>query len=155
VSTCTSRPPSRASSGSNGTSATPRTRRRKSCCIALENGSIRQLTASRRRLMYRQGDVLVVPITEAQVPAGLIAELRDSGRMVLARGEATGHAHVVTGEGLTLLCLPDDLEAMFLHVRVYGRLSHEEHGPIALPAGYYRVVRQREYVPGTWRPVAD
>jgi hypothetical protein len=106
--------------------------------------------------MYRQGDVLVVPMAEDEVPAGLIPAPRDkSGRMVLARGEATGHAHVVTGEGLSLLCLSDDLEAMFLQVRVYGRLSHEEHGPIALPAGYYRVVRQREYVPGSIRPVAD
>ena len=46
---------------------------------------------------------------------------------------------------------------MFLHVRGYGRVSHEEHGPIPLPAGYYRVVRQREYVPGAVRTrfVAD
>jgi len=106
--------------------------------------------------MYRQGDVLVVPVAADKVPAGLIPAPRDrGGRMVLAYGEATGHAHVVTGEGLSLLCLPDDLEAMFLHVRVYGRISHEEHGAIPLPAGYYRVVRQREYVPGSVRPVAD
>jgi len=106
--------------------------------------------------MYRQGDVLVVPVSENKVPAGLVPAPRDrSGRMVLAYGEATGHAHVVTGEGLSLLCLPDDLEAMFLHVRVYGRISHEEHSAIGLPAGYYRVVRQREYVPGSIRMVAD
>jgi hypothetical protein len=106
--------------------------------------------------MYRQGDVLVVPIDEAEVPAGLVPAPRDrSGRLILARGEATGHAHVATGEGLQLLCLPDDIEAMFLQVRVYGRLSHEEHGAIPLPAGYYRVVRQREYVPGSIRFVAD
>jgi hypothetical protein len=24
-----------------------------------------------------------------------------------------------------------------------------------VPAGAYRVVRQREYLPGTWHPVAD
>jgi hypothetical protein len=106
--------------------------------------------------MYRQGDVLVVPVSETELPANLIVAPRDrSGRMILARGEATGHAHVVTGEGLTLLCLPDDLESMFLHVKVYGRVGHEEHGPIPLPAGYYRVVRQREYLPGTIRPVSD
>ena len=70
-------------------------------------------------------------------------------------GEATGHAHVATGEGLTLLCLPDDLETMFLHVRGYGRVSHEEHAAIPLPSGYYRVVRQREYEPGAIRYVAD
>jgi hypothetical protein len=35
-------------------------------------------------------------------------------------------------------------------------LTHEEHAPIRLPAGLYRVVRQREYLPG-WqqREVAD
>jgi hypothetical protein len=106
--------------------------------------------------MYRQGDVLVVPIKESELPAELVPAPRDrGGRLVLAYGEATGHAHVATGDGLKLLCLPDDLESMFLHVEGYGRLSHEEHGPIPLPAGYYRVVRQREYVPGSVRPVAD
>ena len=106
--------------------------------------------------MYRQGDVLVVPIDPSELPDGLVPAPRDrGGRMVLARGEATGHAHVVTGEGLTLLCLPDDIEAMFLHVRVYGRVGHEEHAPIALPVGYYRIVRQREYLPGSIRRVAD
>ena len=104
--------------------------------------------------MYRQGDVLVVPIDE--LPAGLVPAPRDrKGRLVLAYGEATGHAHVATGEGLRLLCLPDDLESMFLHVQGYGRITHEEHGPIPLPIGYYRVVRQREYVPGAIRPVSD
>lgn len=106
--------------------------------------------------MYRQGDVLVVPIEKAQLPETLVPAPRDRrGRLILARGEATGHAHVVTGEGLTLLCLPDDIEAMFLHVRVYGRIGHEEHAPISLPPGYYRVVRQREYLPGAIRRVAD
>ena len=98
----------------------------------------------------------MVPISESELPAGLVPAPRDrSGRMILARGEATGHAHVVTGEGLALLCLPDDIESMFLQVRVYGRVGHEEHAPIPLPAGYYRIVRQREYVPGSIRPVAD
>ena len=108
--------------------------------------------------MYRQGDVLIVPVDEGDLPAGLAPAPRDrGGRLILAHGEATGHAHVATGEGLTLLCLPDDLSTMFLHVRGYGRVSHEEHGPIPLPAGYYRVVRQREYVPGAVRTrfVAD
>ena len=105
--------------------------------------------------MYRQGDVLIVPVGESELPAGLVPAPRDRGRMVLARGEATGHAHVATGEGLTLLCLPDDLETMFLHVRGYGRVSHEEHAVVPLPAGYYRVVRQREYEPGAIRYVAD
>ncbi len=106
--------------------------------------------------MYRQGDVLVRTIDENEVPDGLIAAPRDSkGRLVLARGEATGHAHVASGEGLRLLCLPDDVETMFLHIEAHGRLTHEEHGPIGLPKGWYQVIRQREYLPGAIRPVAD
>ncbi|MFI5937682.1 hypothetical protein [Actinoplanes sp. NPDC051494] len=77
------------------------------------------------------------------------------GRMVLARGEATGHAHVVGGPGLTLVADRDNPALMWIDVPSHGRVTHEEHGPISLPAGQYRVVRQREYIPGAWRPVAD
>lgn len=106
--------------------------------------------------MYRQGDVLVMPIPREELPAGLVPAPRDRrNRLVLALGEATGHAHVLTGERVALLCPPDDPERLFLLIEGYGRLGHEEHGPIALAAGAYRVIRQREYFPGAIRPVAD
>ncbi|GLY07695.1 MULTISPECIES: hypothetical protein [Actinoplanes] len=105
--------------------------------------------------MYRQGDVLIVPVPEESVPACAPVPRDRRGRMVLARGEATGHAHVVGGPGLRLLADVDDPELMFIHVPSHGRVSHEEHGPISLPAGHYRVTRQREYIPGAFRPVAD
>ncbi len=104
--------------------------------------------------MYRQGDVLMVPV--AEIPPEVVPVPRDRrGRMVLARGEATGHAHVVGGPGLILTAERDNPEAMFIDVPSHGRVTHEEHGPISLPAGRYRVIRQREYVPGSYRPVAD
>jgi hypothetical protein len=106
--------------------------------------------------MYRQGDVLVLPIEPAELPAGLAQAPRDRrGRMVLALGEATGHAHVVTGEGVALLSPPDDPDTLYLVIDGYGRLGHEEHGPITLPPASYRVIRQREYFPGAIRFVAD
>ncbi|GIG00512.1 hypothetical protein [Catellatospora citrea] len=106
--------------------------------------------------MFRQGDVLVVPIAREELPADLMPAPRDRrNRMVLALGEATGHAHVVTGERVAMLCPPDDPGRLFLLIEGYGRLVHEEHGPISLAAGAYRVVRQREYFPGAIRPVAD
>lgn len=106
--------------------------------------------------MYRQGDVLIVPITDAEVPDKARLAPRDArGRMVLARGEATGHAHAVTGAGVELLADPEDPERLYLRVPTYARVGHEEHGPIPVPKGSYRVIRQREYVPGAWRPVAD
>ncbi|WP_433789886.1 hypothetical protein [Actinoplanes sp. CA-252034] len=105
--------------------------------------------------MYRQGDVLIIPIPQREVPSCAPVPRDRRGRMVLARGEATGHAHVVGGPGLQLLADVDDPESLFIDVASHGRVTHEEHGPISLPSGHYRVVRQREYIPGAFRPVAD
>jgi hypothetical protein len=90
--------------------------------------------------MYRQGDVLIAPIDRRDLPPGMVPAPRDRlGRMVLAYGEATGHAHVVTGDRVSLLCPPDDPGTLYLMVEGYGRLGHDEHGPIPVPAGTYRV----------------
>lgn len=106
--------------------------------------------------MYRQGDVLVVGLDRQALPDDLMTAPRDRlNRMVLAVGEATGHAHVVTGEGVTTLCRPDLPDELYMLVEGYGRLVHDEHGPIGLPKGAYQVLRQREYFPGAIRPVAD
>ncbi|OII69471.1 MULTISPECIES: hypothetical protein [unclassified Streptomyces] len=108
--------------------------------------------------MYRQGDVLIVPVAESAVPPHVAdtAEVpRDPrGRMVLALGEVTGHAHAVVGPG-RLVREPGPFGPMVLHLPDGGRVVHEEHAPIPLPKGWYRVVRQREYVPGSVRIVAD
>jgi len=108
--------------------------------------------------MYRQGDVLMVPIAEAQVPpvvSGQAPVGRDPReRMILALGEATGHAHAVVGQG-ALYPAATPLEPMHLHLPKGGRVVHEEHAMITLPPGWYRVIRQREYEPGTVRMVAD
>ncbi|WP_411122052.1 hypothetical protein [Streptomyces sp. x-19] len=108
--------------------------------------------------MYRQGDVLIVPVAEGALPEhvrGLADEPRDArGRMVLALGEVTGHAHAVVGPGV-LRRVAGAWGPMLLHVPDGGRVVHEEHAAISLPKGWYRVVRQREYVPGSVRLVAD
>ncbi|MFD3540273.1 hypothetical protein ACFWUQ_12335 [Streptomyces sp. NPDC058662] len=108
--------------------------------------------------MYRQGDVLVVPLAQSQVPpyaANAPAEPRDGrGRLVLALGEVTGHAHAVLGPG-RLVREQGPLAPLLLHLPDGGRVVHEEHAAIPLPKGWYRVVRQREYVPGSVRLVAD
>ncbi|MFI6283994.1 hypothetical protein ACIBCM_04405 [Streptomyces sp. NPDC051018] len=108
--------------------------------------------------MYRQGDVLIVPVAEESVPSHIPdagAEPRDGrGRLVLALGEVTGHAHAVTGAG-RLVREPGAFGPMVLHLPAGGRVVHEEHAAIDLPRGWYRVVRQREYLPGAVRIVAD
>jgi hypothetical protein len=103
---------------------------------------------------YRQGDVLLVAVRAIPDDARLVP--RDQGRIVLALGEATGHAHAIADPQATLL--ETDLHERFVHVLREGGalLCHEEHDPILLPQGAYQVRRQREYAPGAvWRMVAD
>ncbi|MFC8093465.1 hypothetical protein [Streptomyces sp. NPDC057301] len=109
--------------------------------------------------MYRQGDVLIVPVLEDAVVARALedsGEPRDGrGRLVLALGEVTGHAHAVQGPG-RLVRERGESGPMLLHLPQGGRVVHEEHAAIPLPKGWYRVIRQREYVPGSVaRFVAD
>ncbi|MGV9345964.1 hypothetical protein ACWDSD_14315 [Streptomyces spiralis] len=108
--------------------------------------------------MYRQGDVLIVPVADDAVPPHVTRapkEPRDArGRMVLALGEVTGHAHAVVGPG-ELIREPGAFGPLLLHLPEGGRVVHEEHGAITLPKGWFRVIRQREYVPGSVRIVAD
>ncbi|MEV3870166.1 hypothetical protein [Streptomyces sp. NPDC049906] len=108
--------------------------------------------------MYRQGDVLVVPVRPEAVPTNAreaVGEPRDArGRLILALGEVTGHAHAVVGPG-RLVREPGPLGPFLLHLPDGGRVVHEEHAAIPLPKGWYRVVRQREYAPDAVRIVAD
>ena len=97
--------------------------------------------------MYRQGDVLIVGV--AELPEGLNEV---GGPVILAQGEATGHAHVIAEEDVELLI--KDAE-MYLRVPRKATVVHQEHAPVALPAGDYRVIRQREYSPRGTRYVAD
>ena len=103
--------------------------------------------------MYRQGDVLLIRVDDIDTTA---PQQRDTaGRIVLAYGEVTGHAHAIHDHGVTLY--GTDLAERFLEVLTEGGaiLSHEEHGPIQLPEGNYRVVRQREWAPEGARWIAD
>ena len=103
----------------------------------------------------RQGDVLVLGV-EA-IPDDAKPVTRDRGRVVLAYGEVTGHAHAIAARDATLLELDGE---RYLRVTAPVTLDHEEHATIELPPGSFRVVIQREYVPSelpeqAWRRVVD
>ena len=98
-------------------------------------------------MQFRQGDVLVERI-EA-IPEDAKAEI---GPVILAHGEATGHAHTIKSRYAKLLSTGTD---RFLRTTKPVRLVHQEHGAIEIPAGEYRVTRQREYSPEAIRNVAD
>jgi hypothetical protein len=103
--------------------------------------------------LFRQGDVLVQSVD--RIPAGLQPVPLDRGRVILAYGEVTGHAHAVIGDVEFLAADLQDLEERFLRVEAEAKVVHEEHETITLPPGNYRVVRQREYAPEAPVYVAD
>jgi hypothetical protein len=104
---------------------------------------------------YRQGDVLIERVSD--LPATRTKLNREQGRVILAHGEVTGHAHAIADEHVDLFDTADEAGVTYLEVRdAVAALEHDEHATIALEPGNYRVTRQREYVaPEIERPVAD
>lgn len=103
-------------------------------------------------MLIRQGDVFISRIS--QIPDGVTANKLPHGTLV--HGEITGHSHrledLSTGQ-LHAGTVPGEI---FLEIGASGgRIVHEEHGPIELAPGSYRVWRQREYSPEAIRHVYD
>lgn len=99
-------------------------------------------------LLYRHGDVLLRSI--ANIPN--VAQKRVGD--VLAHGELTGHSHRIQPSHAIQLWVHGS--ELFLEVKQTGAtLVHEEHRPIEIPQGFYRVWRQREYRPDAYVEVED
>jgi hypothetical protein len=105
-------------------------------------------STKRPTLLYRHGDVLVSET--AEIPA----EAKKQTHPVLAEGEMTGHSHRIAEPGAAeLYQLGSDIYLRI--VAPAATLIHQEHGPITLSTGTYRVWRQREYSPSEIRVVRD
>lgn len=93
--------------------------------------------------LWRHGDVLIQAV--ACLPEGGVR----MAEPVLAHGEVTGHAHRIE--------MPERAElwwvmgTIYLRVLAPTRIVHEEHEPIPLEPGAYRVWQQREYIPKSER----
>lgn len=90
---------------------------------------------------YAHGDLLIEqvgPVTNEGTPRK---------RVVLARGEVTGHAHVLTGDLRVSGAIISAING--------ARIDHPEHGVIDLPPGAYTVTRQREWRAYRATPVID
>jgi hypothetical protein len=96
--------------------------------------------------LRQQGDVLL--FTAAKLPAGATEVKPVNGRLILAEGETTGHAHA-----LDLRSYPNSklfkLETGELYLSVVDPviIYHEEHKPVSLPSGTHRVGIVREVDP--------
>ena len=105
------------------------------------------------QFLIRQGDVLIVATDN--IPAAAKPVPLENGRLILAHGEVTGHAHVVEGDAVFLAADLDEMADRYLRVLSECSVVHDEHETLTLPPGTFRVVRQREYTPERIVNVAD
>lgn len=92
----------------------------------------------------RQGDVLLQRVRT--LPKGATPQARDNGRLVLAYGEVTGHAHVVETDAHVVEAFLATLDnRTYLSVPATARVVHEEHGTIPIPAGVWEVVHPYQW----------
>lgn len=126
----------------------------------------------------RQGDVLLLPVPK--LPDGCTEVPHDRGRIVLAYGEVTGHAHAIADHRQAADLRPEQRAAevadaaiarassaakarllvapngqRYLEVREPVTLTHEEHTAHTIPPGIYQLPVQTEYSPAELRRVAD
>lgn len=87
---------------------------------------------------FQQGDVLITKVCNVDISK---AEKLD--HLVLAEGEATGHAHrLVNGVGQLMM-----LDSI-MHLKVFSdnaTIIHDEHAPITIPKGDYEIKIVKEY----------
>jgi hypothetical protein len=111
-------------------------------------------------MQFRQGDVLLEFV--GSVPEGILATpVPSRGPLLVAPGRDGTRSHVVvSGTGLaawSLAGVPGALPDYLLVGRDGARLVHEQHPPIDLVPGKYRVIRQHEFDPAlsAVRPAGD
>ena len=91
-----------------------------------------------KEMYYQQGDVIIEKIET------LPQNLKSLPHRVLADGEVTGHKHVVAEEELSDLFV-DENGNLFLKTSGRTTVKHEEHKPITIEPGNYKIRRVQEY----------
>jgi hypothetical protein len=91
--------------------------------------------------MIVQGDVFFVKTRT--IPGEAKKVNRKSRGFVIAEGEATGHAHVIEAE----IELYEKNGILYLNTSKQVQVTHEEHLPVTLPPGIWKVGTVREYDP--------
>lgn len=101
-----------------------------------------------------QGDICFFPF-EGKLEG---TKEKHNGAYIVGYGEATGHHHKV------IVANPDDLEIVkvadgyVMRLKSEGIVEHQEHKPIKLAPGTYRVGHEREvdwFMEGVARKVVD
>jgi len=100
-----------------------------------------------------QGDILIERVADPARASNRSTGV-DDGYLTIAVGERSGHCHRLFG---SLALFRDDQLAREIPPRLYlghvqvkspsARLEHDEHAPLILTQGTYRIRRQRELEP--------
>jgi len=92
------------------------------------------------RIPGRQGDVVL--IRRSISLDGMNIMPAEEGRVILARGEKTGHHHSISVATAAIMVKGAE---RYLRVDRDTVLEHQEHGPIPIARGVYEIVIQREF----------
>lgn len=103
------------------------------------------------KFQAHQGDVYIREISG--IPPGAKSVSPEGGRLVLAYGEVTGHAHAIHRGAVMFRA--DEGGGTWLQVDAGADVVHEEHATVTLPPGLYEVTIQSQYTPAAIRNVAD
>ena len=94
--------------------------------------------------LIQQGDVLF--FLSDKMPDGLKKRKAvRRGLVTFAEGEVTGHHHSCVTDGVTLY--EDEAGVLWCKVEKETTVTHQEHNPVTLEPGNYRVGIVREYDP--------
>jgi len=97
--------------------------------------------------LIQQGDVLI--FTNATLPADAKAVQPVHGRVVLAEGEVTGHAHVADLMRFPGTALFESPSGRFLQALTDIEIVHEEHKTVRVPKGIHQIRIVKEVDPFT------
>src|SRR3990167_2011013 len=100
----------------------------------------------------RQGDVYLAVVDE--LPKGATKVVLPKGRIVLAYGEVTGHAHAIY-EDIEQVQIWAVGKVKYLEVMATVMLRHEEHSEAKLIPGIFHLPLQMEYTPKALKRVED
>ena len=91
-------------------------------------------------MMMQQGDVIIEAVDA--MPVGVTVSPEGRG-YVLAKGEATGHSHTIEDiEGVEMV---EKDGAFYIRIDREKTVTHEEHNPVIIQPGVYRVRKVREW----------
>lgn len=106
----------------------------------------------------QQGDVLFFLTDRKTLPSGAKpVKQKFPGKVTFAEGEVTGHHHSAVADGVELVEDKDGVLWCKVENEDGAVVTHQEHGPVTLDPGVYKVGRVAEVDPfeKAVREVAD